>query len=277
MAIYNYDGIVNSRANGGADDPLYFKTTSFPNIGTSNWGSLLRHAGSPGPIVESGGNNGALMDASNPGAIPLISPGASMKKYLQKVAVSVPSINGISVLMLIDVVWLANYSVASNPGAISMPALTRYTDGKGLKIGCAVSTTLSAITPTVTVTYDPATGDTGTGHTATTGAFASALSAPKMMPLNVPGLPLASGDTGVTEITNVDISATGTGNIDIFLYKPLAMIPTLQVNSVVEWDGFIELEKDSVSNQPGCLGFLAMAGGTGACATQMAMLKTVMG
>lgn len=277
MTIYNYDGIVNARANGGADDPFYFKTTRIPNIGTGSWASLLRSDGSPGPIVETPGNNGGLMDSSNPGAIPLVSPGASLKKYLQKAAVSVPSINGISVLFLIDVVWLGNYSVASNPGAVSMPALTRYTSGKGLKIGCAVSTNLSAITPTVTVTYDPAEDDSGTGHTATTGAFPSSLAAPRVCPIDQPFLPLAAGDTGVTDITNVDISATGTGAIDIFLYKPLAMIPTLQANSIVEWDGFIELEKDPVTNNVGCLGFLALAGGTGACATQMATLKTVMG
>ncbi len=277
MTIYNYDGIVNARANGGADDPIYFKTTNLPNIGTGNWGSLLRSNGNPGSIIESGGNNGSIMDNSNSGAIPLTSPGTSMKKYLQKVSVSVPSINGISVLYLIDVVWLANYSVESNPGAVSMPTLTRYTSGKGLKIGCAVSTNLSAITPTVTVTYDPADGDSGTGHTATTGVFPSALIAPRMMPLNQPELSLAGGDTGVKNITNVDISATGTGAIDIFLYKPLAMIPTLQANSVVEWDGFVELDKDSVTNKIGCLGFLALVGGTAPCATQMAMLKTVMG
>ncbi len=277
MVIHNYDQIVNQRANGYADDPIMFKTTNIPNIGTGSWASLLRSAGSPDPIVETPGVNGGLMDASNPGAIPLINPGASMKKYLQKAAVSVPSINGISVLFLIDVVWLGNYPVTSNPGAVNMPALTRYTNGKGLKIGCAVSTNLSAITPTVTVTYDPADGDTGTGHTATTGAFPSSLAAPRISPINQPFLPLAAGDTGVTKITNIDISKTGTGAIDIFLYKPLALIPTLQVNSIVEWDGLVEIEKDPATGVTGCLGFLAMTGGTGACATQMAMLKTVMG
>jgi hypothetical protein len=275
MSITNYDGIINARANGGTDDPLYIKNTSITPAAAGNWLSLLRSAGSPGPIVASGGNNGSLMDQTNQGAIPLISPSDDIK-YLLKAGASVSSVSGFAALLLIDVVWLANYSVGSSPGAITMDALDRYTSGEGLQIGCAVADTLSAITPTVTVTYNPATGDTGSGHTATTGAFAASLASPKMMPLTTPCLPLAAGDSGVTSITNVAISATGTGTIDLFLYKPLCMIPCLNANSIEEWDGFIEIEKNA-DDLSGCLGFLALAGGTSACATQMAMLKTVNG
>lgn len=275
MTITSYDGILNARAAGGSDDPSYVKNTSITPAAAGVWLSLLRSAGTPGPVVESGGNNGALMNQSNAGAIPLASPGTN-KKYLLRAGASVSAISGFSALLLIDVVWLANYSVSASPGAISMPALDRYTNGKGLQIGCAVSSTLSAITPTVTVTYNPASGDTGSGHTATTGAFASALAAPKMMPLATPALPLAAGDTGVTTITNVAISATGTGNIDLFLYKPLCLIPNLVANSLSEWDGFVEIEKNA-SNLSGCLAFLGLSGGTSACATEFAMLKTVNG
>jgi len=275
MAINNYDGIINARANGGADDPIYIKNTSITPAAAGNWLSLLRSAGSPGPMVGTAGNNGGIMNVTDPGAIPLINPGSN-NKYLLKCGVSVPSNNGIAALLLIDVLWLANYSIASSPGNITMPALTRYTDGKGVQIGCAVNTALSSVTPTVTVTYNPASSDQGTGHSVNTGAFASALAAPKMMPLATPNLPLAAGDTGVTSITNVNISATGTGSIDLFLYKPLAMIPTVNANSIIEWDGFTPLSVDSGSNC-GCLGFLALSGGTSACATQMAMLRTVMG
>lgn len=274
MGITNYDGIINARANGGADDTLFLKNTSITAT-LGNWFSLLRSNGNPGPIVGTSGNDGGLMNQTDPGAIPLISPGSN-KKYLLNVGVDVAHVSGFSALLLIDLVWLANYSVSANPGAINMPSLDRYINGKGLQIGCAVSTTLSAITPTVTVTYDPATGDTGTGHIATTGAFASGLAAPKMMPLGVPALQLAAGDTGVTKITNVDISATGTGNIDLFLYKPLALIPTIAANTVTEWEGFTELEKNA-SNQSACLGFLAMGGGTTACANETALIRTVNG
>ena len=245
MPITNFDGIISSRAGGKSDDPLWVKNTSITPAAAGNWLSLLNSAGSPGPRTASGANNGAIMGHTNTGAIPLVTPAGGDLKYLLTAGISVPANTGFSALMLIDVVWLANYSVASSPGAVTMPSLTRYTTGKNLQLGCAVTTTLSAITPTVTVTY---TAPEGSGHTASTGAFASALAAPKMMPLATPNLPLQSGDTGVTSVTNVAISATGTGNIDLFLYRPIMVIPTVAANTYIERDSTIQI--DGLTNLP---------------------------
>jgi len=283
MAITNYDGIIASRAAGKYEDPIWFKSTNITPTAAGNWLSLLRSAGSPAAITASGGNNGAIMTNTNTGALPIKAPTGGDGKYFLTGGVSVPSVTGFSALLLIDVVWLANYATSASPGNITMPTLTRYTDGKGLQIGCAVSTTLGAFTPTVTVTYNPATGDSGTGHTTNTGAFASALASPKMMPLLTPSLPLASGDTGVTSITNVTISATNaTGALDVFLYKPIMMIPTVAANTYVERDSTIQIDgltqlPVGTDNLTSCLCWLALSGGTSACATQMGQIRTVSG
>ena len=58
MTITNYDGIVNARANGGSDDPVWIKNTSITPAAAGHWLSLLRSAGSPRAIAASGGNNG---------------------------------------------------------------------------------------------------------------------------------------------------------------------------------------------------------------------------
>jgi len=282
MAITSFDGIISSRAGGKSDDVTWNKTTSVTPAAAGNWVSLINSAGNPAARTATGGNNGAIMGHTNTGAIPIKLPGGSDGKYFLTGGVTVPSVTGFSVMMLIDVLWLMSFSVAASPGAITSPAWTRYTDGKGLKLGCAVQGTLSAITPTLTVTYNPATGDSGTGHTSSTGAFASALAAPKMMPLTMPEMPLVAGDTGITSISNIALSATGTGNIDVFVYKPIMMIPTVAANTYIERDSTIQVDgltqlPVGSDNLTACLCWLAQAGGTSACATQNGMIRTVSG
>jgi hypothetical protein len=280
MAITSYDNIISQRASGNAQDVYWVKTTSVTPV-AGNWFSFLRSAGNPGTITASGGNNGALMYNDNSGSINLGDATSTTDRYLLSAGISVPAVNGFSAMMLVDVVWLANYATSASPGSVSMPALTRYTSGQGLQIGCAVSTTFGAFTPTITVTYN---APEGNSHTTNTGAFASALASPKMMPLATPYLPLAAGDTGVTAITNVALDTTNaTGAFDLFLYKPLMIIPTIAAYSFIEKDlsanidGITRLDKHSSTYKNGCLCWLGLGGGTNAMANSQGMIRSVKG
>ena len=141
MAITSYDNIISQRASGNAQDVYWTKTTSITPAAAGNWVSLLRSGGNPAAITAGGGNNGSMMYNDNSGSINVGAATASTDKYLLSAGISVSSVTGFSTMMLIDVVWLANIPVSASPGNISFPTLTRYTDGKGLQIGCAVSTT----------------------------------------------------------------------------------------------------------------------------------------
>jgi hypothetical protein len=181
--------------------------------------------------------------------------------------------------MLIDVIWAANYSIASSPGAITTPALTRYTDGKGLRLGIAVSSVLSAVACNPTITYN---APEGNGHTCLITIPASA-AVHRWFPNDVAaGVFGTAGDTGVTAITNISLAATGTGNIDVFIFKPMLIIPTIvaltfiERDSTIQIDGLSLLPKGSDDKFP-CLGWIALSAGTSACAYENGLIRMCSG
>ena len=106
----------------------------------------------------------------------------------------------------------------------------RYANGEGLRLFVAADTALGANAPTCIVNYL----DTGGGAGATT-TFTSTASLPLGAVLNSgaaankhnPFLPLAAGDTGVSDIVNLVWAGTAhaSGTVIIGLCKPLWVIP----------------------------------------------------
>jgi len=106
----------------------------------------------------------------------------------------------------------------------------RYANGEGLRLFVAADTAMGANAPTCIVNYL----DTGGGAGATT-TFTSTASLPLGAVLNSgaaankhnPFLPLAAGDTGVSDIVNLVWAGTAhaSGTVIIGLCKPLWVIP----------------------------------------------------
>lgn len=274
MTIASYDEIVSNRVDGKDDDRYWFKSTSITPGAAGQWYSLFTSAGNPAAMTISTNKNGALMDATNSGAIP-IKASTSEDAYLLSAGINVASAGGFSAVMYVDVVWASNVDTSAAYGAISFPALTRYTDGKGLMIG-GFATTATATTLSPVVTYD---SPEGSGHT-TTLTTPSTTVVRQCVPQLYPFGTLVAGDTGVTQITNIAWSATASGNFCTFICKPLMIIPTIAAASYIERDntanidGLIKLPRTSDNKLP-CIGMLALANGTSACATQSGFVRKV--
>ncbi len=99
------------------------------------------------------------------------------------------------------------------------PALTRYTDGVGNMIMITIYSLIGTTATTATVGYKNQAGVSKTSKAFAIGATGLREAQRSII------VPLADGDTGVTEIENLDLVATtGTaGNIGISIIHPLAV------------------------------------------------------
>jgi len=283
MTITNYDGIINSRGAGKADDPVFVKTATFGGV-SGAWYSAFRIAGLPPSISPGNIPGGSVMNRASVGAIPLLNPTDPDIKYLLTFGGSVPSITGFSAILLVDLLVAAANINANTTSAqtVNTAALTRYTDGKGVMMILVVTTALGTTAANVTISYTNQDGVSGR----TTGAIAMTTSAAvnRLQPVvaNAFFIPLQAGDTGVRSVETITFSAAmGAGVLDLYLFKPLVIIPTIAVNtfverdSTVQIDGLLQLPKGSDA-QVGCLGCFVLTGGT-TTTTLLGMLRACAG
>jgi len=279
--ITNYDGIINARASGNMEDRLFVKTTATGGV-SGVWYSLLRGAGYPPTIAPGNIPGGSVMNRASTGAVPLQNA-VSGSKYLLTFGVSVPSITGFSAMMLADIlVAAANISANSTVAqTVNTAALTRYTSGAGVLMTAAVTTALGATASNLTITYTNSDGTAGR----TTGAIAMTGSAAvnRLQPgAGGPMIPLQNGDAGVRSVQTAQFSAAmGAGVLDLYLYRPLVMIPTVAANTFIERDSTVQIDGLSelvtgTDSQIGCLGCFALTGGT-ATTTLTGFLRTCNG
>lgn len=283
MVLTNYDDIIAARAGGKANDVAYAKTAVHGGV-SGAWYSSFRIAGLPPSIAPTNIPGGSVMNRASTGAIALINPTNPDKKYLLTHGVTVPSVSGFSVILLLDLlVAAANISANSTSAqTVNTNALTRYTDGNGVMMILVVTTALGATASNVTITYTNQDGTTGRS----TGAIAMTASAAanRLQPISGVAyfIPLQAGDTGVRSVQTIQFSAAmGAGVLDLYLFKPLMLIPTIAANTFVERDssvqidGLTELVYGS-DNQVGCLGNFVLAGGT-TTTTLLGLLRTCSG
>jgi len=281
--ITNYDGIINSRAAGKSDDPMFVKTATFGGV-SGVWYSAFRIAGLPPTISPSNIPGGSVMNRASAGAIPLLNPTNTDVKYLLTLGVSVPSISGFSAILLVDLLVAAANINANTTSAqtVNTAALTRHTSGEGVMMILCVTTALGATASNITISYTNQTGTSGRS----TGAIAMTASAAvnRLQPVVAlaPFIPLQAGDIGVRSVETVTFSAAmGAGVLDIYLFKPLLIIPTIAANtfverdSTVQIDGLLQLPKGT-DGQIGCLGCFTLTGGTTAT-TLLGMLRACAG
>jgi hypothetical protein len=263
MAITNYDGIIASRAAGKQDDPVFNKTGTIGGV-TANWYTFIKAAGSPASFVAStnASAGGELMTSTKVGSIMLNPTTGTDKKYLLTFAGSIPAGAEIGVLGLVDVLWYGP-SIQINSSAtvtVNSGALTRSTSGKANQLAVVVSTAVGATASTATIWYT----DAGDSATSITCVLSSAGTQGRILPAGSWGVPLPNG---IKSVQSVQVqTAQGSGAFDLMMYRPLAFIPTITLNTWVERDmtaqidGILELE--SPSNTPGYLSIIALTNGS---------------
>ena len=237
------DLITQLTVNGKGDFVNTTKTLS--SAGTAGaWTLLAGHAGYP-PAATFAGSDLVYVPTDDTWGEGAIYHGGNVstatKHFLSAGGVAVAAAGAPWYVMAIDLVGyvpLSGTNVSTTgTKTVTMTAIgsgggtgDRYANGQGLRLFVAADTALGANAPTCVINYL----DTGGGAGATT-TFTSTASMGVGQLLNTgaaankynPFLPLAAGDTGVSDIVSLVWSGTAhaSGTVIIGLCKPLWTVP----------------------------------------------------
>lgn len=227
--------------------------TGVANVANSLW--------DVGANPQAGGTSAAAAGSSpsntTQGAIPFSNATGGDSLYFLGCTV-VPTV-GLNLLLLYDRYFQVNHNIATDPQAVSgVPTLYQSTAAANTFMTVFVTTALGAGTPTYTITYQDQAGNTAEAAAAQT-IVGSAIARRFPFATTVGNgwfIPLNGSDTGVRNITNLDLSAGSTGNVDVVLGKPIAWIPAPIANLPFRMDGTLspyDLESVTASS---CLAFM---------------------
>jgi hypothetical protein len=244
MGFTSQDDLITQLTNNGKGDiVLSSKTLAAAQI-AGTWTLMAGHAGYPPAATFTGADltyvptddtwsEGTLYTGGD------VSP--ATKHFLSAGAACVAAAGAPWYLMAIDLVGFVPLSgtnvSTTGTKTVTMTALAnsgskgdRYPNGQGLRLFVAADTALGANAPTCIINYL----DTG-GNAGATTTFTSTASLPVGALLNTgaaankynPFLPLAAGDTGVSDIVSLVWAGTAhaSGTVIIGLCKPLWTIP----------------------------------------------------
>lgn len=244
MGFTSQDDLIDQLTNNGKGDTVV-TTKTLSSAGTAGaWTLLAGHAGYPPAATFAGAdltyvptddtwNEGTIYTGGN------VDP--ATKHFTSAGAACVAAAGAPWYVMAIDLVGyvpLSGTNVSTTgTKTVTMTAIgsgggtgDRYPNGQGLRLFVAADTALGANAPTCVINYL----DTGGAAGATT-TFTSTASMGIGQLLNTgaaankynPFLPLAAGDTGVSDIVSLVWSGTAhaSGTVIIGLCKPLWMVP----------------------------------------------------
>lgn len=244
MGWTSQDDLINDLTNNGQGD-MVVTTKTLSSAGTAGaWTLLAGHAGYP-PAATFTGSDLTYVPTDDTWSEGTIYTGGDVstatKHFLSAGAGVVAAAGAPWYIMAIDLVGFVPLSgtnvSTTGTKTVTMTALgssgskdDRYPTGQGLRMFVAADTALGANAPTCIVNYL----DTGGAAGATT-TFTSTASMGIGQLLNTgaaankynPFLPLAAGDTGVSDIVSLVWAGTAhaSGTVIIGLCKPLWMIP----------------------------------------------------
>ena len=244
MGWTSQDDLINQLTNNGKGDTVV-TTKTLSSAGTAGaWTLLAGHAGYP-PAATFTGSDLVYVPTDDTWSEGTIYHGGNVstatKHFLSAGAACVAAAGAPWYIMAIDLVGFVPLSgtnvSTTGTKTVTMTALgsgggtgDRYANGEGLRMFVAADTALGANAPTCVINYL----DTGGGAGATT-TFTSTASMGIGQLLNTgaaankynPFLPLAAGDTGVSDIVSLVWSGTAhaSGTVIIGLCKPLWTIP----------------------------------------------------
>ena len=208
--------------------------TGVANIANSLW--------DVGTAPQSGGTSaapsGASVDNTVAGTLPMQSPTGGDSIYFIGACIAPTVANNF--LLLYDRYFQANHNMATDPQSITgVPSRYQSTAARNTFLTVLVTSALGAGTPTLTFTYMDQDGNTAEAAAAQT-MVGSAIARRFPFAASVGNgwyIPLNSPDNGVRKLTNSDLSATNTGNVDLVLGKPVAWIPMPFANVPFKLDG----------------------------------------
>lgn len=244
MGWVSQDDLINQLTNNGKGDTVV-TTKTLSSAGTAGaWTLLAGHAGYP-PAATFTGSDLTYVPTDDTWSEGTIYTGGDVspatKHFLSAGAGVVAAAGAPWYIMAIDLVGFVPLSgtnvSTTGTKTVTMTALgssgskgDRYPAGQGLRMFVAADTALGINAPTCIVNYL----DTGGAAGATT-TFTSTASMGIGQLLNTgaaankynPFLPLAAGDTGVSDIVSLVWAGTAhaSGTVIIGLCKPLWMIP----------------------------------------------------
>jgi hypothetical protein len=240
MGWTSHDDLLNQITNNGKFDTAFYNKTLASAGAAGHWNLLAGHAGTPPAATFAGSDltfvatddtwsEGATQHGGN------VSP--ATKHVLNAGATVVAAAGAPWYLMAIDLVGyvpLSGTNVSTTgTKTVTMTALggaARYPNGAGLRLFVAADTALGANAPTCIINYLDEGGNAGATTTFTSTAslgvgqlLNSGTAANKYNPF----LPLAVGDTGVSDIVSLVWAGTAhaSGTVIIGLCKPLFTIP----------------------------------------------------
>jgi hypothetical protein len=240
MGWTSQDDLINQITTNGKFDSVYLNKT-LSSAGTAgHWTLLAGHPGQPAAATFAGADLTYVAtddpwSEGSPYHGGAVTP--ATKHFLSAGAAIVAAAGAPWYLMAIDLVGYVPLSGTnvSTIGAktVTMTALggaARYPNGEGLRMFVAADTALGANAPTCIVNYLDTAGGAGATTTFTSTAslgvgqlLNSGTAANKYNPF----LPLAAGDTGVSDIVSLTWAGTAhaSGTVVIGLCKPLWTIP----------------------------------------------------
>lgn len=244
MGWTSQDDLIDQLTNNGKGD-VVVTTKTLASAGTAGaWTLLAGHAGYP-PAATFTGSDLTYVATDDTWSEGTIYTGGDVdpatKHFLSGGAAVVAAAGAPWYVMAIDLVGFVPLSgtnvSTTGTKTVTMTAISntsskgdRYPNGEGLRLFVAADTALGVNAPTCVVNYL----DTG-GNSGATTTFTSTASLGVGQLLNTgaaankynPFLPLAAGDTGVSDIVSLVWSGTAhaSGTVIIGLCKPLWMIP----------------------------------------------------
>lgn len=244
MGWTSQDDLINQITTNGKYGNV-FSTKTLSSAGTAgHWTLLSGHSGFPQASVFTG-SDGVYVATDDTWAEGTLAHGGNVspatKHFLGAGAAIVAAAGAPWYLMAIDLVGFVPFSgtnvSTTGTKAVTMTPISntsstgdRYANGEGLRLFVAADTALGANAPTCIVNYL----DTG-GNAGATTSFTSTASLGIGQLLNSgtaankwnPFLPLAVGDTGVSDIVSLVWSGTAhaSGTIIIGLCRPLWTLP----------------------------------------------------
>jgi hypothetical protein len=244
MGFSSMDDLINQITTNGKTDTVFFNKALGAAGVAGMWTLLGPHAGTPPLSVYTGTdlNFVATDDTWAEGALNHggdVSP--ATKHFLSAGASVVAAAGAPWYLMAIDMVGFVPLTTTnvSTTGTktVTMTAIgssaakvDRYANGVGLRMFVAADTAMGANAPTCIINYLDQGGAAGATTTFTSTASAtigSILNTGAAANKYNPFLPLAAGDTGVSDIVNLVWAGTAhaSGTVVIGLCKPLWTIP----------------------------------------------------
>lgn len=200
-----------------------------------------------GAVPAAGGTSaaaaGASVDRTTAGCLPMQAAAGGDSMYFIGATIAPTVANNF--LLLYDRYYQVNHNIATDPQTISgTPSRYQSTAARGTFIGVAVTTALGSGTPTLTLTYVDQDGNSAEAAAAQT-IVGSAIARRFPFAATVGNgwyIPLNSSDYGVRSLTDANLSAASTGNLDYVLGKPVAWIPQPFANVPFKMDGLSPLD-----------------------------------